>query len=66
MEPGENKAPLPSTETGICEDRSLKISEHQQQDNTIEEKEGIIVARRQDAFGNEEHAEVKYKVLSWW
>lgn len=21
---------------------------------------------RQDAFGDEEHAEVKYKVLTWW
>lgn len=21
---------------------------------------------RQDAFGDEEHAEVKYKVLKWW
>lgn len=22
--------------------------------------------QRQDAFGDEEHAEVKYKVLKWW
>jgi len=24
------------------------------------------VPLRQDAFGDEEHAEVKYKVLEWW
>ena len=22
--------------------------------------------QRQDAFGDEEHAEIKYKVLKWW
>ena len=31
-----------------------------------DEKQGIIPPYNQDAFGNEEFAEVKYKVLKWW
>jgi hypothetical protein len=25
-----------------------------------------LTPQRQDAFGDEENAEIKYKVLSWW
>ncbi|RMJ27929.1 hypothetical protein PHISP_01197 [Aspergillus sp. HF37] len=32
----------------------------------IEEKPDPSPPQRQDAFGDEEHAEVKYKVLKWW
>lgn len=32
----------------------------------IEEKPDPSPSQRQDAFGDEEHAEVKYKVLKWW
>lgn len=31
-----------------------------------DEKSNITPAYKQDAFGNEEFAEVKYKVLKWW
>lgn len=31
-----------------------------------EKKDDQIPAYQQDAFGNEEFAEVKYKVLKWW
>ncbi|KAJ5218171.1 uncharacterized protein N7498_000270 [Penicillium cinerascens] len=31
-----------------------------------DEKSNIAPAYKQDAFGNEEFAEVKYKVLKWW
>lgn len=31
-----------------------------------DEKSNITPADKQDAFGNEEFAEVKYKVLKWW
>jgi hypothetical protein len=30
------------------------------------EKSNITPAYKQDAFGDEEFAEVKYKVLKWW
>lgn len=31
-----------------------------------DEKANITPAYQQDAFGDEEFAEVKYKVLKWW
>lgn len=36
------------------------------QDEEKDVKEHLEDPTAQDAFGNEEHAEVKYKVLSWW
>lgn len=36
------------------------------QDDLEAEKLGITPGYKQDAFGNEEFAEVKYKVLKWW
>lgn len=34
--------------------------------STMDEDKAIIQPSNQDAFGNEEFAEVKYKVLKWW
>lgn len=31
-----------------------------------EDQKGQVDPYPQDAFGNEEHAEVRYKVLTWW
>lgn len=31
-----------------------------------EAQKGQVDPYPQDAFGNEEHAEVRYKVLTWW
>jgi hypothetical protein len=33
---------------------------------TIDEQKAESMPYRQDAFGDESHAEVKYKVLKWW
>ena len=32
----------------------------------VDEQKAESVPYRQDVFGDEEHAEVKYKVLKWW
>jgi hypothetical protein len=33
---------------------------------TFEEEGGLKHGEVQDAFGNEEYAEIKYKTLKWW
>ncbi|KAL5603798.1 hypothetical protein FOVSG1_006548 [Fusarium oxysporum f. sp. vasinfectum] len=35
-------------------------------DMDISEEKAVSIPQRQDAFGEEESAEVKYKVLTWW
>lgn len=40
--------------------------EQEQKELYDQEKTGAILPYAEDAFGNEEFAEVKYKVLSWW
>lgn len=36
------------------------------QDTAEGEQEAGVLPYLEDAFGDEEHAEVKYKVLKWW
>ncbi|KAJ5682504.1 Amino acid transporter transmembrane [Penicillium macrosclerotiorum] len=43
-----------------------KEMEFDQVNFEVDEKQGIIPPYEQDAFGNEDSAEVKYKVLKWW
>lgn len=44
-----------------------QTKEEPQHRESIEDYEKTEVApHREDAFGNEEFAEVKYKVLKWW
>lgn len=40
---------------------------HDMGDQDVEEKQEDLKGNTsQDPFGDEEHAEVKYKVLNWW
>ncbi|KAL4802440.1 transmembrane amino acid transporter protein-domain-containing protein [Aspergillus unguis] len=39
---------------------------HEEEAMPVDEEKAESLPYRQDAFGDEEHAEVKYKVLKWW
>jgi hypothetical protein len=39
---------------------------HEADDIPREIEKPDLTPHRQDAFGDEEHAEIKYKVLEWW
>jgi hypothetical protein len=45
-------------------DPDLEIHEADDIPGEIEKPD--LTPPRQDAFGDEEHAEIKYKVLEWW
>lgn len=56
---------LPPESEGIERGGREKPSGRDQ--NAVEEaQKADVLAYPNDAFGNEEHAEVKYKVLKWW
>ena len=49
-----------------AETHNEKPVDAQQEFAVDEEKKMVPNPPRQDAFGDEEFAEVKYKVLKWW
>lgn len=51
---------------GAYGQNSKAIAEEQSSLATDYEKKPDPAPRYQDAFGDEENAEVKYKVLKWW
>ncbi|KAJ5591861.1 Amino acid transporter transmembrane [Penicillium hispanicum] len=56
---------------GTAVSANMEVDSHRKnfevdQDDLEAEKLGITPPYQQDAFGNEESAEVKYKVLKWW
>jgi hypothetical protein len=38
----------------------------EREENNVESNKASIMPYPQDVFGDEEHAEVRYKVLTWW
>ncbi|KAJ5719860.1 Amino acid transporter transmembrane [Penicillium malachiteum] len=55
-----------STPSGEMDYNIPKAADLDQVNLEADEKQDIAPAYKQDAFGNEEFAEVKYKVLKWW
>ncbi|KAB8077880.1 transmembrane amino acid transporter protein-domain-containing protein [Aspergillus leporis] len=59
--------PIPSTAVHVEQVQQLeKGSPDDQESVNIDEKKVDVPPYMQDAFGDEEFAEVKYKVLKWW
>lgn len=56
MEPELSQSPVPKNDK-FCD---------QLHEQTNEEETGIKHGEIGDAFGNEDHAEIKYKTLKWW
>lgn len=58
-------ADITQSTVDIEPDQEKPRTEHRNSLDSCEKREDSV-PYRQDAFGDEETAEVKYKVLTWW
>ncbi|KAL4756732.1 transmembrane amino acid transporter protein-domain-containing protein [Aspergillus foveolatus] len=58
--------PQPQPTNGDIERTQAEKKHEENPAMAVDEQKAESVPYRQDVFGDEEHAEVKYKVLKWW
>jgi len=51
---------------GYRTDKIVEGHEEEKWEPSFEDENGLKQGEVQDAFGNEEFAEIKYKTLTWW